>query len=83
MNMSGSIAPEVTPEKIYPYLKQANQDQAETLYRLAFHVIKGKAPQEKTVPLSEFMDLLKEGTNRQLLLIIQAAFHIVHRERMN
>lgn len=75
-------SPEVTPEKIYPFLKKANQDQLETLYRLAHHVIRGAAPAEPVVPVADFMVLLGEGSSRQLLLIIQAAFHIVQRERM-
>lgn len=81
--MSENMTPEVTPEKIYPFLKKADHDQLETLYRLAHHVIRGKAPDTQVVPLAEFIDLLKEGTNRQLLLIIQAAYHIVQRDRMN
>lgn len=81
--MNENTTPEVTPEKIYPFLKKADPEQLETLYRLAYHVIRGKAPDTQVVPLADFMGLLKEGTNRQLLLIIQAAFHIVQRDRMN
>ena len=81
--MSNSISPEVTPEKIYPFIKKAAPDQLETLYRLAHHVIRCQAPSVPVVPVSDFMELLKEGTNRQLLLIFQAAYHIVHKERLN
>lgn len=81
--MSENMTPEVTPEKIYPFLRKADPDQLETLYRLAHHVIRAKAPESGGVPLADFMELLKEGTNRQLLLIIQAAYHIVQRERMS
>ena len=81
--MNENMTPEVTPEKIYPFLRKAAPDQLETLYRLAHHVIRAKAPETQVVPLADFMELLKEGTNRQLLLIIQAAYHIVQRDRMN
>lgn len=77
------MKPEITPSKIYPFLKKADTEQIETLYRFSHHVIRGKPPEDHTVPLSEFMVLLQEGSGRQLLLIIQAAFHIVQRDRVN
>lgn len=70
----------VTPEKIQPLLKKATEDQTDVLYRLSHHVIRGAAPQ--TDGWDDFMELLREGTNRQRLLIIQAAFHMVRRNRM-
>lgn len=81
--MSNVPTPKVTPDKICFYLRKANPDQLEALYLLSHHVIRGCAPTDRVVPLDVFMDLLKEGSNRQLLLIIQAVFHIVQRKRMN
>lgn len=74
--------PEVTPEKIYPLLKKADTDQLKALYLPSYHIIRGGAPDSEEATVEKLMDILKEGTNRQRLLIIQAAFHIVRRERM-
>lgn len=77
--MSEPIPIEVTPEKITPWLKKADADQLEVLYLLAHHLIRGNAPAVRSVPWKEAIALLEEGTSKQLMLIYQAAYHIVHK----
>ena len=72
----------VTPEKIKPFLKRADAEQTDVLYRLSHHVIRGCAPAEKTTGQAQVLELLEEGNNRQRMLIIQAAFHMVRRSKM-
>lgn len=80
--MSENMTPDVTPEKIYPFLRQADQDQLETMYRLSHHLIRGVVPEVLSVSLPDFLALLAEGTNRQRLMIHQVAFHLIHKDRM-
>lgn len=80
--MPEKTTPIITPEKIYPLLKKADADQLKALYLPSHHIIRGGAPKEEEATVDKLMELLKEGNNRQRLLIIQAAFHIVRRERM-
>lgn len=80
--MIESAQPTVTPDKIYPLVRNADADQIGTLYRLAHHMIRGSVPQAEAASVRNFMDLMNEGTQRQLLLIFQAAYHLVHKERM-
>ena len=69
----------VTPEKIKPFLKKADDDQTDVLYRLSHHVIRGCAPVDKFVDKSMVMELMQEGNNRQRMLIIQAAYHMIRK----
>lgn len=79
--MSENMTPEVTPEKIYPILKQADVEQLGTIYRLSHHLIRGSVPADLAVSLSDFIALLGEGTNRQRMLIYQAAYHLIRKDR--
>ena len=72
----------VTPEKIKPFLKRADAEQTDVLYRLSHHVIRGCAPAEKSTGKAQILEIMEEGDNRQRLLIIQAAFHMVRRSKI-
>ena len=74
--------PNVTPEKIKPFLKKATLDQIDVLHRLSHYVIRGRAPEEKPAGREQILELVEEGNNRQRLLIIQAAYHMVRRDRL-
>lgn len=74
--------PVVTPEKIAPFLKKADADQTDVLYRLSHHVIRGCKPAESTAGKAQILELIQEGNERQRRLILQATFHMVHRSRM-
>ena len=80
--MSDSVTPEVTPEKIYPIIRQADNSQMETIYRLSHHLIRGIVPESLSVSLTDFMVLPTEGTNRQRMLIYQVAYHLIRKDRM-
>ena len=80
--MSDPNTPTVTPEKVYPFIKSANQEQLETLYRFSHHMIRGSVPPSEDAKVNNFMLLMEEATDRQLLLIFQAAYHLVRKERM-
>lgn len=69
----------VTPEKIKPFLKKADANQTDVLYRLAHHVIRGCAPVEKDANKAMILELMQEGNNRQRMLIIQAAYHMIRK----
>lgn len=73
--------PIATPEKIKPFLKKANADQIDVLHQLSHHVIRGCAPEEKPAGQAQILEILEEGDNRQRMLIIQAAYHMVRRDR--
>lgn len=77
--MSDTNTPTVTPDKIYPFIKSANQDQMETLYRFSHHMIRGTVPSSADAKVSNFMLLMEEATDRQLLLIFQAAYHLIRK----
>ena len=73
--------PIATPEKIKPFLKKANVAQKDVLYQLSHHIIRGCAPEDKPAGQAQILEILEEGDNRQRMLIIQAAYHMVRRDR--
>ena len=75
--------PNVTPEKLQPFLRKADPVQLETLYRLGYHLIRGNAPEEKAVTAESLLKLMQEGTARQRLLIFQAAYHLIRKPKEN
>lgn len=79
--MSESIAPNVTPEKIRPIIRNADPDQLGTLYRLAHHMIRGCIPSEPVPAVEDFLLLFRDGSQRQRLLLYQAAYHLIRKDR--
>ena len=78
--MDQGIQLTVTPEKIKPFLKKADDDQTDVLYRLAHHVIRGCAPGERAFNKAEILEIMQEGNDRQRMLIIQAAYHMIRKK---
>ena len=75
--------PDVTPEKLQPFLRKADSAQLETLYRLGHHLIRGNVPEEKKATAESLLKLMQEGTARQNLLIFQAAYHLIRKPKEN
>lgn len=75
--------PNVTPEKLQPFLRKADPAQLETLYRLGHHLIRGIPPEENAGTAQSLLTLMQEGTTRQRLLIFQAAYHLIRRPKEN
>lgn len=73
--------PNVTPEKLHPFLRKADPAQLETLYRLGYHLIRGIPPEENAGTAQSLLKLMQEGTARQRLLIFQAAYHLIRRPK--
>lgn len=81
--MEDITIPNVTPEKLQPFLRKADPAKLETLYRLGHHLIRGNVPEEKAVTAERLLKLMQEGTARQRLLIFQAAYHLIRRPKEN
>ena len=73
--------PEVTPEKIHPFVKIASPDQLEALHLVSYHMIRHQAPAERCSDPKLFMELFAEGDSLQRMLIYQIAYHIIKRNR--
>lgn len=75
--------PNVTPEKLQPFIRKADPAQLETLYRLGHHLIRGNVPEGKKATAESLLKLMQEGTARQRLLIFQAAYHLIRKPKEN
>ena len=81
--MEDITIPNITPEKLQPFLRKADPTQLETLYRLGHHLIRGIAPERKEGTAESLLKLMQEGTARQRLLLFQAAYHLIRRPKEN
>ena len=81
--MEDITIPNVTPEKLQPFLRKADPAQLETLYRLGHHLIRGIPPEGKAFKAESLLKLMQEGTARQRMLIFQAAYHLIRRPKDN
>ena len=79
--MEDITIPNITPEKLQPFLRKADPAKLETLYRLGYHLIRGIPPEENAVTAESLLTLMQEGTARQRLLIFQAAYHLIRRPK--